>query len=66
MKLERITHPLSATIQRAPLVGSLKNAKSREGSQTSVRALGRYPPTDEVIFFVRWSDLRLKLDLSFF
>lgn len=35
------THPLSATMQRAPLVGSRRNAKSREGSHISVNVLGR-------------------------
>ena len=57
-------HPLSDTMHRAPLVGSRRKAKSREGSHTSVSALGRYPPTDDVIFFVRCSDRRFKLDLG--
>ena len=35
------THPLSATMQRAPLVGSFRNAKSRAGSQISVSVFGR-------------------------
>src|SRR6267142_4938693 len=56
------THPLRATIHRAPLVGSLRNAKSRDGSHISVSVFGRYPPTDDVMFFVRCNDRRRRLD----
>jgi hypothetical protein len=57
------THPLSATMHRVPLVGSRRKAKSRDGSQTSVSAVGRYPPTEDVMFFVRCNDRRRKLEL---
>jgi hypothetical protein len=62
MRLEIRTHPLKATIHRAPLVGSLRNAKSLEGSHISVRVFGRYPPTDDVIFFVKCNDRRRRFD----
>jgi hypothetical protein len=52
----------SATIHHAPLVGRLRNAKSREGSLIFVSVFGRYPPTDDVMFFVRFSDRRRRLD----
>jgi hypothetical protein len=52
------THPLIATMQRAPLVGSLRWAKSRAGSHISVSVLGRYPPTDDVSVLVRCSERR--------
>jgi len=54
--------PLRAMIQRAPLVGSLRNAKCRNGSNISVSVFGRYPPTDDVMSFVRFSDRRRRLD----
>ena len=58
------TYGLSATIHRAPLDGNLRNAKSREGSQTSVSAVGRMPPTEDVVFLIKWRDRRLKLELQ--
>ena len=58
------THPLIATTHRAPLTGSFKKAKSRDGSHISVRLFGRYPPTDDVIFFVSFMECRRKLDLG--
>ena len=60
----RRTYPLSATMHLAPLVGSRKNAKSREGSQSSVSVLGRYPPIECVIDLVIWRDLRRRLELG--
>jgi hypothetical protein len=58
------TYPLKATIQREPLVGSRRKAKSLEGSHISVTALGRYVPTEAVRFFVRFSDRLRRLDLG--
>ena len=58
--IKRRMYPLSATTQRTPLTGSFKKAKSLEGSHISVNVFGRYPPTDEVMFFVKFIDLRIK------
>ena len=58
------TYPDNATMLRAPLVGSRKKAKSRDGSHISVSVLGRYPPTECVRLFVRCIDRFLKLELS--
>lgn len=41
--------PLNATINRAL---SLRNATSREGYHISVVVFGKYPLTDDVMFFV--------------
>ena len=62
--MELITDGLKATIHRAPLVGSRRNAKSREGSHISVNVFGRYPPTECVKVFVICIDFRRRLDLS--
>jgi len=48
--------PLRETIHRAPLVGGLRKGKCREGSHISVSVFGRYPPTDDVMLFVRFSN----------
>ena len=57
-QLQNGTYPLNPTTHRAPLVGSLKNAKSRAGSQSSVSVFGRYPPTDVEIDLVKCIDRR--------
>lgn len=51
-------HPLNPTTHRAPLVGNLKNAKSRAGSQSSVSVFGKYPPTEVEIDLVKCNDRR--------
>src|ERR1700733_13341204 len=57
------THPLNATIHRAPDIGSLRCAKSRDGSHISVRVFGKYPPMLPAMPFVKPRDLRRKEDL---
>lgn len=58
-----VTYPLRATTHRAPLVGSRRNAKSRDGSHISVSVFGRYPPMECVRLFVTCIDLRRRLEL---
>jgi hypothetical protein len=58
------TYPLNATTHRAPLVGSLRKAKSREGSHISVSVFGRYPPIEYVRLFVICIDLLRRIDLQ--
>ena len=50
-------------MHRVPLVGSLRKAKSLDGSHISVSVFGRYPPIDDVIFFVKCIDRLRKFDL---
>jgi hypothetical protein len=40
----------------------LRKANSREGSHNSVSVFERHPPTDDVIFFVRFNGLGRRLD----
>lgn len=54
--------PDNATMLRAPLVGSRRKAKSRDGSHISVSVLGRYPPTECVRLFVRCIDRFRRLE----
>lgn len=58
------SYPLRATMHLAPLVGSLRKAKSRDGSHISVRVFGRYPPTECVRLLPICMDLRLRLELK--
>ncbi len=60
------THPLRATTHLAPLTGSFKKAKSRDGSHISVSVFGKYPPTDVVKFLVSFMDRRRNASLSKF